>query len=102
MARSAAVVSLASRAGVNRGNQRLQVGFPCELGVETLEPLRGVEEQRRSVAAAAEVKGNLGAHAFYLGSTELVERACVRGRQQRLCSREVSSLELRSRGSERP
>ena len=66
------------------------------------QPLHGAEEQGWSVAPAAEVKCDLGAHAFYLGSAEVVERARLRRRQKRLCRHEVSSLELRPCRSERP
>ena len=87
--------------GVDRRQQRLQVGLARELGVERPEPLRGAQQQWRSVATASQVKGNLSPHALHLGSTEFLERTGVRDREQRLRGLEVARGELRLGGRER-
>ena len=66
----------------DRGPQRVQVGLARERDVERLEPLGGLEQQRRRVAAAAHDEGDLGAEEVDAGALELVERSGLRRGQQ--------------------
>ena len=69
------VLADSETARVERRHQRFEVGLARELVVDRLEPLRGPQQQRRRVAAASHLEGDLGTQALHLGLGELVERA---------------------------
>ena len=66
----------------DRGPQRVEVGLACERGVERLEPLGGLEQQRGRVAAASHREGDLRAEEVHAGAVEFVERSGLRRGQQ--------------------
>jgi len=59
--------------GIDRGNQRLQVGLAGKLGVERLEPFRRVQKQAWGVSPALLIKAHLGIAAPGLWRTDLQE-----------------------------
>ena len=63
---------------------RLEVRVAREPGIERHEALRGVEQQRRRVAAAREGERDLGAEALRAGTVQRVQRGELGGREQRL------------------
>ena len=69
-------------AGESRRCERVQVGVAREPQVERLEPLGSLEQQRRSVAAAAHREGDLAAQQIDPSTPQLVERARLGGGQQ--------------------
>ncbi len=69
-------------AGEDRRGERFEVRLACEHDVERLEPLGGLEEQRRSVIAAARGEGDPGAQHVDPGALDLVERSPLGGGQQ--------------------
>ena len=73
----------------------------ASVGVERLEPFGGVEQQRRSVAAARDGERELGTQQVGAGAVELVERTGLRQRQQLRAASNAPAAELRLRGRER-
>jgi len=63
--------------------------------------LRRAQQQRWRVTPASHRKRNLSPHLLYLGSTKLIERADLCGREQGLCGGDVPRCELRTRGGKR-
>ncbi len=94
--RKRAAAQLASDA---RRAQRLEVGLARLAGIERLEPLGCVEEQRHSFPGASEVQCDLSVEPLEHGAVELIERPVTRRRQQcqRLLRRPGQLLGLRSR-----
>ena len=89
-------------AGEDRGSERLQVRLARRSAVERLEPLGRIEQQRRSVAAAAEREHDLGAQASEPGALEVVQRAHLRHRQKLVRGLQRPRLELGLGRGQRP
>ena len=53
-------------AGVDRGDQRLEMSLTGEFGVQRLQPPGGVQQQPRGVPSTSHVECDLGAHALDL------------------------------------
>ncbi len=60
--------------GEQRGYPRAQIGLARQVQVERLEPLGGLEQQRRGVAAQARGKRDLAAQQVHPGACELILR----------------------------
>ncbi len=59
--------------GEQRGHPRAQIGLARQVQVERLEPLGGLEQQRRGVAAEARGKRDLPAQQVHPGACELIQ-----------------------------
>jgi len=85
-----------------RGIQRVQVGGTGKVDVDPLEPPRGLEQQRRSVATPVRDECELGEQQVDASAPELIERSRLRPCQQRQRRVERSRLDLRLSGGQRP
>ena len=65
-----------------RSRHRLQVGVACQLEIKWLEPLGGVQEQRRSVAAAVPSESDPSTDQVHARAAEFVERPALHRAQQ--------------------
>ena len=72
--------------GLPSGDERrapgCQVGLARELQVERLEPPRGLQQQRRSIAGKTRGEGELTAHQVHPGALELIQRPGLRRGQR--------------------
>ncbi len=90
-------------AGEQHGGERFQIGLTREPRIERLEPLGGLEQQRRSVATAAQRERDLTTQQVDLGALELVQRSglCDRDKSERRVERAGLVLGL-GRGERSP
>ena len=96
----AAATALA--AGEDRGSERLQVGLTRRRGVERFEPLGGVQQQWRGVAAALSGERDLAPQSLQARALKLVERGKFGGREQRVRRFRRARLQLGLGRGERP
>ena len=87
--------------GEDRRAECFQVRLAGEPIIDPFEPLGGVEEQRRGVVAPSARVDQLGPQQRQLALLQLVERADLRRRDQRVGGVEGGRLELGSCSSER-
>ena len=78
-----------------------QVGLARELQVERLQPPRGLQQQRRSIAGKTRREGKLTVHQVHPGTLQLIQRPGLRRGQERECRLERASLETRPRRGQR-
>ena len=93
---------VAEATGVHRRRHRLEMGLASHRGVERLEAPGGIEQQRRSVAAARAGEHDLRAQPLQPRALKLVERGKLGGRQQLERRVRCPGVELRLRGSHGP
>ena len=79
-----------------------QVGLAGQAGVERLEPLSRLEQQRRSVAAQPRGEHNLPAQQVHPGALQLIQRAGFRRGQQLQGRSERAGLHVGLRRGQRP
>lgn len=84
------VLAAGEPAGVDRRHQRLEIGLPCELAVQSLQPLRGPDEEWRGITPAPQSEGHLGPHPLHLGTADLVQRSDLGRHQESLRDLEIS------------
>jgi hypothetical protein len=70
----------AETAGEQGRRQGVEVGLARQRHIERREPVGGLEQQRRSVAAAVGGERDLGPQQLHPRTLELVERPGLRGR----------------------
>ena len=87
--------------GEDRRGPGGQVGLARELQVERLEPPRGLQQQRGSIAAEARGEGDVAAQQVDPGALELVERSGLRRGQEPERRVERAGLEARLRRGQR-
>jgi hypothetical protein len=78
----ARVATLHEPVGRQRGGERLEVRLAREIGVQRFQPLRCLDQQRRSVATARHREGDLRMQQLRPRILELVQRTRARHRQQ--------------------
>ena len=78
-----------------------QVGLARELEVERLEPPRGLQQQRRSIAGKTRGEGELAAHQVHPGALELIQRPGLRRGHEPERRLERAGLETRLRRGQR-
>ena len=78
-----------------------QVGLARELQVERLEPPRGLQQQRRSIAGKTRSEGKMTAHQVHPGALELIQRAGLRRGHEPESRLERAGLETRPRRGQR-
>ena len=88
--------------GEQRGTPSIEVRIAREALIERLERLRGLEQQRGRVAAAALRVCDLSAQQLQTGALQLVERPDLRSRQQLQRDVERARLQAGLSGGERP
>ena len=93
---------VAEATGEHRRRDRLEMRLASHRGVERFEAPGGIEQQRRSVAAARAGERDLRAQPLQPRALKLVERGKLGGRQQLERRVRCRSIELRLRGSQGP
>ena len=93
---------VAEATGEHRRRHRLEMGLASHRGVERFEAPGGIEQQRRSVAAARAGERDLRAQPLQPRALKLVERGELGGRQQLERRVRCRSVELRLRGGQGP
>ena len=93
---------VAEATGEHRRRHRLEMGLASHRGVERLEAPGGIEQQRRSVAAARAGERDLRAQPLQPRALKLVERGKLGGRQQLERRVRCPGIELRLRGGQGP
>jgi len=81
---------------------RVQVSFAGQTGVEWLQPLSRLQQQRRGVAARAGGERDLAAQPIRLGALELIQRPRLRRGQQLQRLTEHTRPQASLRGGQRP
>ena len=84
----------AEASGEDRRAERFEVRLAGESVVEAFEALGRIEEQRRGVASPSAGEHDLGPQPRQLGLLKVVERADLRGRDERIGGVEGGRLEL--------
>src|SRR4051812_16088624 len=81
---------------------RLEVGAARPGGVERVESLRGLQENRRGSATTVNRESDLRAEKTSVGPAELIERPCLRRCERRQRAIEVACEVLGACSRERP
>lgn len=89
------VLSVGEPAGVDRGQQGFEIGLPGQSGVQVLQALRGLQHERRRVAAPSQRKRDLRPHPLRPRFVQLAPRPDLSRYQQGLRGLEVSRCVLR-------
>ncbi len=84
------------------GGERLQIGFPREPVIERFQPLGGLQQQRRRVAAAVQPERDLTVQQIDLRALELGQRSGLCDDNQSECGVERTGLVLGLGRGERP
>ena len=82
-------------AGVDRGYQGFEVGLPGQLGVQALQPLCGLQHERRCVAASSQRERDLRPHPLHPRLTEFARRSELSRYQKSLRGLEIPGCVLR-------
>ena len=93
---------VAEATGEHRCRDCLEMRFASHRGVERFEAAGGIEQHRRSVAAALAGERDLRAQPLQPRALKLVERSKLGCRQQLERRVRCRSIKLRLRGSQRP
>jgi len=89
-------------AGVDRGHEGLEIGLPGKVGIKSLQPLRGPEQERRRISAPSQGERDLRPHPLHVRRAELADRADLSHGQQGLRGPEITGGILRPRPPREP